>query len=331
MSDSIEALTKRPAKKPSLGRGLGSLLGPALTENNDSPTQTFKNTSILENKQIQNSAPLAPQVPDHARIWQVDVAKLAPNENQPRKSFPNEALRELAQSIKEKGILQPIVARPLPDGKFEIIAGERRWRAAQTAGLKEVPVILKNPKDQEALELALIENIQREDLNPIEEAEAYQHLIQTYNLTQQTLADQLGKDRATVANVLRLLALTREVRQMVASGQLSMGHAKVLLAIQDPVKQKSLALQVISKKFSVRELERQVAQLLTPPKDEARDSIGINVSEKFMTGLAEELQKMMGTKVSLDYEKGKGKIAIHFYSDEQLNSLVDRLREKWRK
>ncbi len=332
-------LSRKSSKKPALGRGLGSLLGEASREvkptaeavveklsGNQDPalSQAFIETSTKD------KAPS--KVADHLRIWKIDIAKLKPNKRQPRQVFASEPLKELSQSVREKGILQPIVARPLMDGQFEIIAGERRWRAAQAAGLHEVPVILKSTPDQEALELALIENIQRENLNPIEEAEAYQHLMQTYAMTQQQLADKMGKDRATIANTLRLLALGKATRDLVARGQLSMGHAKVLLAVTDPHQQKQLAEKILSKKWSVRELEREVANLLKPQTSSVESNgAAAELSSKLVAGLSEELQKLLGTKVGIDYDKGRGKIAIHFYSDDELNGLVERLRESWRK
>ena len=339
-------LNKKAVKKPALGRGLGSLLGESAIQNVNTPAPAFKaqkETALSEgfieatgtkpSAQVVVAAPVEPaRIPDHARIWQMDVAKLHPNERQPRKVFAADPLKELSLSIKEKGILQPIVARPLGNGEFEIIAGERRWRAAQAAGLHEVPVIIKTSIDQEALELALIENIQRENLNPIEEAEAFNHLLQTYALTQQQLADKLGKDRATIANTLRLLGLSKASRDLLAQGQLSMGHAKVLLAIVDHGQQKIMAEKAVSKKWSVRDLEREVSAYLKPksriPDTSAMDG---DVSQKFMAGLGEELQKSIGTKVSIDYDKGRGRIAIHFYSDDELNGIVERLRGSWRK
>jgi ParB family chromosome partitioning protein len=340
MSENQE-LAKRPAKKPALGRGLGSLLGESTKSAVTQPAYTEKNEPAFKEGFLERpitssstSTPVAeppPRIPDHARIWQINIADLAPNQKQPRQIFAPEALKELAQSIKEKGVLQPIVARKVKDGQFEIIAGERRWRAAQAAGLHEVPVILKNSADQEALELALIENIQRENLNPIEEAEAYNHLIQTYGLTQQQLADKLGKDRASVANILRLLGLGEVARAAVTYGKITMGHAKVLLAIQDPDLQENLCERIINKKLSVRDLEKEVAQALKPKAQPASSGLDLDVSKKFMAGLSEELQKIVGTRTSIDYDKGKGKIQIHFFSDEQLNSIVERLRGSWRK
>lgn len=337
MSENQE-LNKKPAKKPALGRGLGSLLGESTKSAVNQPAYVETAEPAFKQGFVEkvNTAPPAPtmepppRIPDHMRIWNINIADLSPNSKQPRQIFTPEALKELSHSIKEKGVLQPIVARKIKDGQFQIIAGERRWRAAQAAGLHEVPVILKNSEDQEALELALIENIQRENLNPIEEAEAYNHLIQTYGLTQQQLADKLGKDRASVANTLRLLALGEVARAAVTYGKITMGHAKVLLAVQNPELQETLCERVIQKKLSVRDLEKEVAQHLKP-KAQAATGLDLDVSKKFMAGLSEELQKIVGTRTTIDYDKGKGKIEIHFFSDEQLNSIVERLRGSWRK
>ncbi len=335
MSESQE-FTKKAAKKPALGRGLGSLLGESTQSAITSPTYSEQKDFALKEGFVEKSlvpppAELAaPRIPDSARIWNINIADLTPNGKQPRQHFAPDALKELSQSIKEKGILQPIVARKLGVGHFEIIAGERRWRAAQLAGLQEVPVILKETADQEALELALIENIQRENLNPIEEAEAYHHLVQTYGLTQQQLADRLGKDRASVANTLRLLGLGEVARAAVTFGRISMGHAKVLLAIQDADLQEALCEKVIQKKMSVRDLEKEVATALKP-KAPAALGVDLDVSKSFMVGLSEELQKIVGTRTAIDYNRGKGKIEIHFFSDEQLNSIVERIRDSWRK
>lgn len=341
MSEALEP--KKNLKKSGLGRGLGSLLGGGALHSETSPkgdfgmneqkaadSQNEKKTNI-ESKPIQvETAKEVPRVPDHARIWNISITKLKGNKKQPRQVFGAEALKELSSSIKEKGILQPIVARPLMDGNFEIIAGERRWRAAQAAGLHEVPVILKSTPDQEALELALIENIQRENLNPIEEAEAYSHLIQTYSLTQQELADRMGKDRATVANILRLLGLVKPVRDMLSQSLISMGHAKVLLAVTAPIEQKKLADKVVQKKLSVRELEREVANLLKPKSQSVEPvSEAVNLSERLVQSLCQEFQKTIGTKVNIDYDKGRGRFEIHFYSDAELNGIVEKLRSAW--
>jgi ParB family chromosome partitioning protein len=207
------------------------------------------------------AAPVAsiPAVPNHLRIWQIPIEKIDANPNQPRRHFEKEALDELALSILEKGIIQPILVRKAGPDKFEIIAGERRWRASQLAGLHEIPSIIKDSDEREVLELALIENIQRENLNVIEEAEAYDMLIKKYDLTQQDMADKVGKDRATIANVLRLLQLQPEVRKMVSANELSLGQAKVLLGVGEPKTQIKLAKKTKDESLSVRALEKLVA------------------------------------------------------------------------
>lgn len=340
-----------PQKRTSLGRGLGSLLGGqegSFSKNadglnniidkslTDSPSQTnsaMKQGFVeTEKKPVSTPPPqeVRPQIPETARIWTVPVDKLKGNPNQPRRVFEPEALKELANSIKEKGILQPIVARKLKTGQFEIVAGERRWRAAQQAGLHEVPVILKITEEQNALELALIENIQREDLNPIEEAQAYSHLIKEYKLTQQEVADKVGKDRATVANVLRLMQLGPQVREMLAQGEISIGHAKVLLSVADPVLQKNIAQKVRKSQLTVRQTEQLVLKSITPPEKE-KDMESIDVAQSLVKGVAEELQKLLGTRVSIDYSKGKGKISVYYYSDDEFNEIIDGMRDSWQK
>jgi len=333
MSEAKENTTKKTLKKPALGRGLGSLLGEAAVSTTSTaaaeatPKMQAEKIPALRDGFIETAAP---QVPDHARIWKVAIEKIYPNVNQPRQVFDAEPLKELTDSIREKGILQPIVARKMPDGGFEIIAGERRWRAAQQAGLHEVPVILKETDDQEAMELALIENIQRADLNPVEEAEAYAHLIKKYNMTQQRLAEKVGKDRVTIANTMRLLNLAPEVRVMVSRGELSMGQAKVLLSVEDPKLQRALANKVKNEKLSVRATEKLVLRAFKQASTAAAFN-DIDISGRLAKGLADELQKALGTKVVIDYQQGKGKISINFYSDEGLNQIVDKIRAAWQK
>ncbi|RYZ85583.1 MAG: ParB/RepB/Spo0J family partition protein, partial [Proteobacteria bacterium] len=240
------------------------------------------------------------------------------------------SLQELSQSIKENGILQPIIARKIAGGRLEIVAGERRWRAAQAAGLHEVPVLIKNFNDQETLELAIIENIQREDLNPIEEAEGYSRLITEFKLSQQQVADKVGRDRASVANAVRLLALPTEAKDYITDGLLSVGHAKVLLSMNDPKKQVELAKKVIQDKLSVRKLEKMIVDAQTTrPSQDATSNIEHNVTQRLISGLSDELQKILGTKVNIDYANSKGKISVHFYSDDELTQFVDRLKQGW--
>lgn len=360
MSDLTNSHLKKTGKKMVLGRGLGSLLGEPrlqLTKelNPSSPssraqgqqevqapsaplasslTTSHQQKMHLDGAETENGSfsslnSIQPSIPPSARVWSISVDNIYPNMNQPRQIFSPDHLKELSDSIKEKGILQPIVARIMKDGGYEIIAGERRWRAAQQAGLHEVPVILKEIDDQEALEVALIENIQRADLNPIEEAEAYAHLINKYRLTQQQLAEKVGKERVTVANTMRLLNLAPEVRVMVSKGELSLGQAKVLLSVDNPKIQRQLAGKVKNDRLSVRATEKLVLKTFRSiNQDESKE---VSSSERAVQTLAEELQKIMGTKVNIDYLSGKGKLTISFYSDEDLNNLVDRLKNLWQK
>lgn len=324
MSDiSIDPQNKQ---KKGLGRGLGSLLGGPAQESG-AAEKTFSKPAAPATPVSAGPAPApivttaapAPVDPE-SKIWKVSIEKLMPGEFQPRRSFEKTSLQELAASIKESGILQPIVARRVASGKLEIVAGERRWRAAQIAGLTEVPVILKTFADKEALELAIIENIQREDLNPIDEAEAYQRLADEFKMTQQQIADRVGKDRATVANALRVLSLPSEVKDMVATKEISLGHAKVLLGTEEPQKQLLLARKVRDEKLSVRALEKLVSK-----KEAAAPTQATEKENRLISDLEQRLQKNLGTKVSIDYSNGKGKLAIYFYSDEELNEMTDQL------
>lgn len=293
-------------KKSALGRGLGSLLG--------ADSESTSGEMVKPNQMA-------------ARVWQVAIDKLVANKNQPRKVFEREAIRSLSESIRQKGILQPIVARRLSRDQFEIIAGERRWRAAQAAGFHEVPVILKETDEQNTLELALIENIQREDLNAIEEAEAYRFLIDQYELTQQELAIRVGKDRASIANTMRLLNLSSSVKNMVSESQLSRGQAKLLVTISDERLQLKIAKKIVSEKMSVREAEKFINKISKINQKDSELTDDSDVSQKFVKNLSEELQKMLGTKVKIDYKKGRGQLSIYYYSEEEFNQLVDRLRK----
>lgn len=325
MSDiSIDPQNKQ---KKGLGRGLGSLLGGPAQESGAAEkafskpvaTPATPTAAVATPAPVVTTAAPAPVDPE-SKIWKVAIEKLMPGEFQPRRSFEKTSLQELAASIKESGILQPIVARRVASGKLEIVAGERRWRAAQIAGLTEVPVILKTFADKEALELAIVENIQREDLNPIDEAEAYQRLADEFKMTQQQIADRVGKDRATVANALRVLSLPNEVKDMVASKDISLGHAKVLLGTEEPQKQLLLARKVRDEKLSVRALEKLVSK-----KEAAAPTAAVEKENRLILDLEQRLQKNLGTKVSIDYSSGKGKLSIYFYSDEELNEMTDQL------
>ncbi len=325
--------TDNSNKKQRLGRGLGSLLGGA---QGDLAQSSSHSGSVGANqlrapealpesvdKKLSGQADAAAN--PESRVWQVAIEKLQPGSFQPRTNFEKTKIEELAQSIKQNGILQPIIARRIDGTKLEIIAGERRWRAAQIAGLHEVPVILKVMKNQQALELAIIENIQREDLGPMEEAEAYQRLVAEFNLTQQQVAERVGKDRVTVANTLRLLNLAPEVRKMLEASEISAGHAKVLLGVEDKGKQIRLAQKIVQNKLSVRQAEKLMHSAETPLESAMAAPEG-NVTQRLIMGLAEELQKIMGTKVNIDYNNSKGKISVYFYSDEELTQIIERLK-----
>lgn len=249
------------------------------------------------------------------------IRDLEPNKSQPRQGFDEEALKELAASIKQYGVIQPIIVRKV-DNRYEIIAGERRWRAARMAGLKEVPVIIKEYNPQEVMEIALIENIQREDLNPIEEALAYQKLIQEYNLRQEELAERVAKSRTAITNAIRLLKLDERVRNMVMENKLSGGHARALLSIENADAQYEAACKIVEKGLSVRDTEKLVKQLLknnTPKKTAVEDD-----NSFIYRNLEERLKNIIGTKVTINRkQKGRGKIEIEYYSDDDLERIME--------
>lgn len=250
-------------------------------------------------------------------ILQLDVERVIPGKFQPRKVFDEAALKDLAASIKEKGVLQPIIVARAGDGTFNLIAGERRWRAAMLAGLKKIPALIKNVASKEALEIALIENLQREDLNPIETAEAFNRLIDDFNLTQEELSERVGKERTTVTNYLRLLKLPDEIKSMLYEGSLSMGHARALLAIEGRLAQLAAARKIIKSGLSVRESEQMAKKALRPSKTAQRRDAQI-------ASLEEKLIKQLGTKVRISH-KGKkgGKIEILYFSVDELDRLLE--------
>ncbi len=250
----------------------------------------------------------------------VPIEKIAPSPSQPRREFDDRSLDELAASIREQGIIQPLILRRSGDG-YTIVAGERRWRAAQRVGLREVPAIVKDVEDRDALEMALVENLQREDLNPIEEARAYELLIREYGLTHETISARIGKDRSTITNQLRLLKLPPSVQQALMEGRINAGHARALLSLESPQKMEEALATVIKEKLSVRKTESYVKRLNSPRP--SRSSQG--AVSPYVRHLADELMRALGTKVTIRQRGGKGLIEIEFYSQDELERLIETL------
>ena len=296
------------AKAPrGLGKGLDSLIPKA-----DTKAESVKTTEKAE---------------DSAKETLVKITMVEPNREQPRKNFDEDALQELADSIKQFGLLQPILVQ---DRKtyYEIIAGERRWRAAQLAGLKEVPVIIRDYTDQEIVEISLIENIQREDLNPIEEAQAYKKLLTEFNLKQDEVAERVSKSRTAVTNSMRLLKLCDEVQQMIIDDMISTGHARALISIEDPEQQYMIAQRVFDEKLSVREVEKLVKDLNKPqkPKKEIIEDKSLDI---IYQDIEEKLKQSLGTKVSISSKgNGAGKLEIEFYTHDDLDKMIELLTRK---
>jgi ParB family chromosome partitioning protein len=257
---------------------------------------------------------------DERGFFLCPIDSISPNPYQPRQDFSDAELTELANSIKDKGVIQPILVSRTKDG-FQLIAGERRWRAAQKAGLGTIPAWVKDVSPSEALELALVENLQRKDLNPIEEASAYHELMQRFNLTQDALSTRIGKDRSTIANLLRLLKLPQTVQQDLIDNRLTGGHARVLVSIESPSVQRTLRDLIIKKSLSVRQTESLAKKLQAQPKPK---SPGTEI-DTYIQSLAGDLQRSLGTKVAITKRGQKGRIIIEFYSPEELERLIDRL------
>ncbi len=297
-------------KKRGLGRGLSALMGGGESE-------------VL---QVTKDKPVENDQADHKRtegVCWIDIYQVEPDRAQPRQKFDDESLEELTASIRQYGVLQPLIVQE-KDGFYQIIAGERRWRAAKNAGVEKVPVIIKEYTSEEVLEISLIENIQREDLSPIEEAKAYKRLMEEYQLRQEEVAEKVGKSRSALANALRLLNLEETVQGWVEVGALSAGHAKVLLGIKEKEIQRILAQKVIEEGLSVRQLEKilelekkkkQQAEAIQEPED--------TVQALIYNSLGQQMQDILGTKVNIVQGKRKGKIEIEYYSAEDLERIMD--------
>jgi len=253
----------------------------------------------------------------------VKITQIEPNRDQPRKEFDKEALEELSDSIKQHGLIQPILVQDRKD-HYEIIAGERRWRAARLAGLKEVPVIIRNYSEQEIVEISLIENLQRKDLNPIEEALAYKKLMTDFDLKQEEVAVKVSKSRSTITNSMRLLKLSKKVQELVIKGKLSEGHARTLLSIEDSAVQDEVADKIIAENLSVRDVEKLVKNYGKPAKEKPAVNKELDI---FYQDIAEKLKQNLGTKVQISGKgDGSGKIEIEFYTNEELDRLIARIK-----
>ncbi|MEW6306997.1 MAG: ParB/RepB/Spo0J family partition protein [Verrucomicrobiota bacterium] len=304
--------------KPALGRGLSALLGGGATK----PVPNLTTAPAA----APAPAPAAPK----GDVQRVPLSRIHPCPFQPRKDFSAQAIQELADSIKEKGIMQPLIVRPKDDG-FELIAGERRWRAAQIAGQVDAPVLVRDVDDRGVLELALVENLQRENLNPIEEAQGFAQLIEQFQLTQEDAAAKVGKGRVAVANALRLLKLAPEVQAFVRDGHLSVGHAKVILALNTHAEHKLAAEKIIKNGLNVRQTEDFVAQLQHQPDAAPAHKAGSRQSvlrDTHVVDLENRLQERLGTKVSVRYRKGKGAVEIRFFSDDDLDRVLQAIGVK---
>jgi ParB family chromosome partitioning protein len=255
------------------------------------------------------------------KIIYVQSDQIKPNPFQPREDFAEQGIQELAQSIKEKGVIQPLLVRRKGD-YFELIAGERRLRAANLLGIKELPIIVKDVQDQDSLELALIENVQRQDLNPIEQAHAYRYLIDKFQVTQEKISEVLGKARVSITNILRLLKLPQEIQKEIKKGRISFAHGRALLEIEDANLQRRLAQEIISRDLSVRELEN----LIKMQRPRAKRKIGQAGRDPYVKVLEEELQHILATKVRVSKRKKRGHILVEFYSDEDLERIINIMR-----
>jgi ParB family chromosome partitioning protein len=304
--------------KPGLGRGLGALLGGSSVAKPPGPVPAT--TSAIP--------AAAPEIDTRERVQRVPLTRIRPCPFQPRKDFTAETLRELADSIKEQGIVQPLIVRE-QNGHLELIAGERRWRAAQLLGLAEVPVIVREADDRAVLELALIENLQRENLNPMEEAHGYAQLIAQFQLKQEEVAAKVGKSRASVANSLRLLKLTLHIQDFIRHGQLSVGHAKVILGLSDEQQQKLAADRILREGLNVRQSEVLVAKLQSrEPQNGAKPGLTPLTKDTHVSDLENRLRERLGTKVHLRYAQGKGALEIAFFSDDELERVLEILGVK---
>ena len=316
--DNFPALRQsRRMAKPALGRGLGVLLG-------GNPPLTSPPSASPHQPAVAAIAAVPPAPDNRERVLRVPLNRIRPSALQPRKEFSDEALRELADSIREQGVVQPLIVRER-NGFFELIAGERRWRAAQLIALPEIPVIVREADDRALLELALIENLQRENLNAIEEAHGYAQLAEQFQLTQEEIALKVGKSRAVIANATRLLKLPVAVQKFVREGRISVGHAKVILGLADERNQTLAAERVIKEGLNVRQTEGLIAKLQSRGSRVAAakpETVAVPASDPHVADLESKLREVFATKVQLNYAQGKGSLEISFFSDAELERIL---------
>lgn len=302
-------------RKGGLGRGLDAMISETAMKPRTSTKKTVPAKEVK--KEVHEKK-------EEGTVFTVKMTQIEPNRKQPRKQFDEDALLELAESIKQFGVLQPLLVQK-KDDYFEIIAGERRWRASKLAGIKEVPVIIKDFSEQEAVEISLIENIQRENLNPIEEAAAFKRLMEEFHLKQDTIAERVSKSRTAVTNSMRLLKLDERVQQMLVDEMLSTGHARTLLAIEDKNVQYATAVKVFDEKLSVRETEKLVKEILNPKEKKEKEPED-SALELIYQELEEKIKGIIGSKVAIHRKnKDKGKIEIEYYSQDELERIVELL------
>lgn len=309
-------MDSKKMKKPHLGRGLEALLGTLSVPAQETPISDLK-TGVVETKPN-----FPPDKVLHNTQYTIHFTKIRPNPYQPRTVWNAQELNELAESIRQNGILQPVVVRPIADDAYEIIAGERRFRAGILAGLSDIPVMVRQADDRQMLELALVENIHRSDLNPIERAIAYQNYINTFNISQTDAAQRLGEDRSVVANFLRLLDLPHDIKDMLVSGQLTMGHARAILALPTEQLRRTLANKALAGRLSVREVERFVQKYLDESKKSAPEK---KEKAAHIVDLEKQLQEILGTKVKIESSRRahKGRIIIEYYSLDDFERLTE--------
>ena len=297
--------------KKGLGKGLGAIFGEDVVKESNEELTKVKRSLPAEEEETKGSL-------------MVKISLIEPNMDQPRKDFNQEELQELAESIKNYGVLQPLLVQK-KGTSYELIAGERRWRAAKLAGLKEVPVVLREYSKQQAMEIALIENVQRADLNPIEEAQAYQQLVKEFHLTQEEIAARVSKNRATITNAMRLLKLDEEIQNLLIKGAISSGHARAILSLEDKQLQKKAAKEVLDKRLSVRETEKLAKRLARASAEKSeRNEKKDDALALIFQDLEERMKTIMGTKVSIhNKDKNKGRIEIEYYSEAELERIVE--------